>query len=148
MVSMLIHALLMWPENIPMFSMLPYAFAEHGKAWGAWGNHGLPMNSMLFPMLPIPAPCNPFGLNVLAFTMRCCMCAFLRPSLGVIKVSDGEQWQPIMTGFVCQNVQHLYIYQMSRLCSPKCILEVWPVSESVCCLQLSCCCRIYSLFVW
>ena len=40
-----------------MLSMLPHAFAEHGKAreaWEAWGNHGLPMNSMLFPMLPIP----------------------------------------------------------------------------------------------
>ena len=34
--------------------MLPHAFAEHGKAREAWGNHGLPMNSMLFPMLPIP----------------------------------------------------------------------------------------------
>ena len=47
----------MWPENIPMLSMLPRAFAEHGKAreaWGAWGNHGLPMNSMPFPLLPIP----------------------------------------------------------------------------------------------
>ena len=47
----------MWPENIPMLFMLPCAFAEHEKAreaWGAWGNHGLPMNSMLFPMLPIP----------------------------------------------------------------------------------------------
>ena len=57
MVSMIIHALLMWPENIPMLSMLLHAFAEHGKAreaWGAWGNHGLRMNSMLFPMLPIP----------------------------------------------------------------------------------------------
>ena len=34
-----------------MLSMLPHAFAEHGKArkaWGAWENHGLPMNSMLF----------------------------------------------------------------------------------------------------
>ena len=44
----------MWPENIPILSMLPHAFAEHGKARGAWGNYGLPMNSMLFPMLPIP----------------------------------------------------------------------------------------------
>ena len=51
------NALLMWPENIPMLSMLPRAFAEHGKAreaWEAWGSHGLPMNFMLFPMLPIP----------------------------------------------------------------------------------------------
>ena len=31
-----------------------HAFAEHGKAREAWGNHGLPMNSMLLPMLPIP----------------------------------------------------------------------------------------------
>ena len=40
-----------------MLSMYSHAFAEHGKAreaWEAWGNHGLPMNSMLFPMLPIP----------------------------------------------------------------------------------------------
>ena len=44
----------MWPDNIPMLSMLPRAIAEHGKAREAWGNHGLPMNSMLFPLLPIP----------------------------------------------------------------------------------------------
>ena len=43
MVSMLIHALLIWLEKYS------HAFPGHGKAREAWENHGLPMNSMLFP---------------------------------------------------------------------------------------------------
>ena len=70
MVSMLIHALLIWPENISMLSMLPHAFAKHGnarKAWGAWENDGLPMNPMLFSMLPIPGgKCS--NLNIYLFS--------------------------------------------------------------------------------